>query len=587
MITELTIKNFAIIDEVRLEFLAPGLNVLTGETGSGKSIILGALACILGERASTDLVRQGADKCTVEAIIALPADSSAQVFLRESELEGECGELIIRRDIHADGKSRAFINGFTVPLAKLKDLGDRLVDLHGQHQHQSLLQAEAQMQWLDKMAGIEDQLREFGEAYHRYLNFLRERDSITQRERDRAQRLEFLRFQIDEIEAANFAPGEEESLEAERRRLSNMERWREAIGAALARISDDGAGDGGNFHTALGEAMRALQPVSDWDAQAREALDALSGAQSLITEAAMQLSAAIDRAGDDPERLAEVMQRLDVWQRLKRKFGSSFDAIMESLAAMQRERKELESAEERQGSLGAEIAALEKRLPEMAARLTAARSKAAASLQKQIDAELGELGMKGARMEFRLVPTARGSEIKTGCGAAHLTSHGAEAVEFFIATNPGEDPKPLRKIASGGEISRIMLALKTVLAGRDDIPSLVFDEIDVGLGGQTAAVVGEKLRRLAATHQVICITHFAQVAAHSGRHFAIEKSMREKRAVSEVRALAESSDRVEELARLLDGRIASDISRRHAAELLAACQQETSPSGKKKRKNEV
>lgn len=552
MLETLRIQHFALIDSLELE-LTPGFNVLTGETGAGKSIVLGALNLVLGARSSGDLVRAGAAKAHVEALFRV-RDLSPRLgqILSEHDIQLEGDELLLSRSVTPDGRSKAYVCGALTPVSVLAAIGDELVDLHGQHEHQSLLHPERQLDLLDG-AGSLDRLRKpVFDAVTRMRAIERQLAEVEQHDRDRARQIEFLRFELNEIETARLERGEEESLRERRSRIANAARIVEGAGKAYASLYDN---DGAAASDLAGAAARELQQLADVDAGLR----ALSvQAQGLLADLDALASEVLSLTGGveyDPEELEEINQRLTMLSTLKRKYGETIDAILKYADEARTKIGAYEQRDERIAQLRTELT--ESRLQAQAAAetLSAKRKAVAKRLEKQITATLQELGMKGAQFEARLE-------------SAPLGLAGLERAEFHLAANPGEKAKPLRTVASGGEVSRIMLALKAVFAEADQIPTLVFDEIDAGVGGVVANRVAEKLKALSAARQTICITHLPQIAVAADAHFHVSKSAAKGRTTTTVVRLADRP-RVEELARLLDGSV-SEVSVAHAQALLQA-----------------
>lgn len=551
MLTTLRIRNLALVVDLTVEFEA-GLNVLSGETGAGKSVILGALNLVLGQRADRSLLRSGAEACTVEAVFDVPGlRDLLDPFLIEHGLEpGESGQLLLKRIFTSAGANRQFVNGSPTTLDRLAALGDWLVDLHGPHEHQSLLQPSRQLAILDAFGGLEDRAKAFGELVRRRESVESARQALVVDERTYAQQLDLLRFQVQEIESARLEPGDEADLEAEHRRAGNAVRLRE-----LADRAGQALGEGEESAlVALGTLGRTLQELARLDPAASSLGDL--HAQSL--ETLRELQTALSRYGDrievDPARLVALEERLNLIQNLRRKYGATVAAVV---AYGEEARQRLDALEGRDGEvsrLEADAARLDAELAAAGAALTAARRKVIPRLAQAVRRELSDLGF--ARSHFDVALHALGSPAATG----------VDACEFLFAPNPGEPAHPLRGIASSGELARVMLALKTVLADQDAVPVLVFDEVDANVGGETARAVGDKMRRIARRHQVLCITHLAPVAAAGGVHFVVSKEVRDGRTESRVTRLAGDS-RVEELARMLGG--VSVASRRHAEELLA------------------
>ncbi|MCP4642825.1 MAG: DNA repair protein RecN [bacterium] len=550
MLETLHIKNYALIDEAEFDF-GPGFNVLTGETGAGKSIIVGALNLVLGARASGDAVRDGADRARVDAVFRIERPSRRlNALLKQRDIDTEDGELHLSRTVSAEGRSRAYAGGTLVPVSVLAEIGDELVDLHGQHEHQSLLKVDRQLGLLDAYAGTEDDAadvaRLVGEL-RRVENALAELETD---DRERARRMEFLRFEVSEIDSAQLETGEEETVRSRRNRITNAETIVECASHAYACLFE-------NEETAACESVAAaladLEQLAEVDESLKVLAERLESIRSDLEDVSKEVRAFTDDADFDPAELETLNQRLAAIAGLKRKYG---DSIEEILAYRERGAAELEQYDQR-----------DKRLEDMrhkrdmclehataaAKRLSAKRKTASRRLDKRVTSALQDLGMKGGTFETALTQVA-------------LSNDGVDRVAFLLCANPGEKLKPLRQVASGGEISRVMLAIKTVFAGADCIPTLIFDEIDSGVGGAVAKRVAARLDELARSHQTICITHIAQIASVAATHYQVLKASNKSRTQTRVARVSEEA-RVEELARLLDGSV-SDVSLDHARALL-------------------
>lgn len=551
MLESLHIQNYALIDDIELEF-GPGFNVLTGETGAGKSIIVGALNLVLGARASAEGVRDGADRARVDAVfrIGAPARDLAAA-LQESDIALEDGVLILSRVVTPDGRSRAYAGGVPVPLAVLAAIGDELVDLHGQHEHQSLLKPARQLDLLDGFAGAQQAAGAVAAAVSALRDVERDLAALEVDDRERARRVEFLQHEVREIETAGLHPGEEEESRERRDLLTNAERIFELSSRAYATLHER---DEGAVVDALDAASGDVEELARINNRFTSLAERLAEAREKIEDVAAELREFTTEIEFDPQELEDINARLTLISALKRKYGESIAAV---LAYGERAREEVaafEQRDERLAQLKRQRGALFEEGRRLAGELSEQRKKAARALDKQIAAALAELGMKGGRFETRF---ERGE----------LCSTGIDRVEFLLAANPGEPLKPLRHVASGGEISRVMLALKSVFAKADTIPTLIFDEIDAGVGGAVANKVAAKLAELAGSHQTICISHLPQIAAAAQTHFHVAKETQKKRTVTSVARIADE-DRVRELARLLDGSV-SAVSIEHARSLLA------------------
>jgi len=561
MLTTLRIKNLALVTDLTLE-LRPGCNVITGETGAGKSIILGALNLVLGERADRSLIRTGEESCSVEAVLdvrRLRPRSGAQplkAFLEENGLEPcEDHQLVLKRTFTAAGTNRQFINGSPTTLATLASLGEWLVDMHGPHDHQSLLHPARQLAILDAFGGLEADRAAFGELVRGRRALETEKAALIVDEKTYAQQLDLLRHQVQEISAARLQPGEDERVEADFHRASNAAKLLQLSQATLDVLSESDT----SLLTQAGAAGRLLAELQRVDPGAAHLVELHAQATELLRELQSAVSHYADKVEVDPARLAELEERLNLLHTLKRKYGATLAEVTAFGAEAQ---TRLASLEARDAELARLQAALEKsdaELQNAGKKLSAARRKIIPQLAKAVARQLGDLGFKQSKFDVAISPTASapGQVIKES---------GLDEVEFQFAPNPGEPAKPLRAIASSGEMARVMLALKTVLAAEDDIPVLVFDEVDANVGGETAHAVGQKMRQIATQRQVLCITHLPQVASAADAHYVVSKQVRNGRTISEI-TLLDRPARVTELARMLGGQ--SDAARQHAEALLA------------------
>jgi DNA repair protein RecN (Recombination protein N) len=561
MLKELSIRNLAIIDQLRVQF-GPGLNVLTGETGAGKSIVVDALNLALGERASGDLIRTGSDEAVVEAAFELNSHGPAVVrnILSGQGIEiGPDDDLIVRRLISASGKNKVYINGSLATLSTLASVGVHLADIHGQHEHQSLLVTDQQREMLDAFSGLLKLRDAFGSLYGRYKDLRRELADHEAGESEKAQREDLLRHQVNEIEAARLKDGEDDELAAEQRVMANAEKL-----AGLAASADAVLYSGeGSVLAGLKRALTSVRDIAVIDSTLEPVQELLDSGRAQIEEAARAVSAYAERVEIDPVRLEAIGDRLDLIQKLKRKYGSTIAEIVAFGGKAAGELSKIERSGEERERLRKEISGLRDHITARAGELTKKRTVAAKDLEKRVEAELGHLGMKRTTFQVRITQE-HGIDTNDGL---KVTAQGADRVEFVISPNPGEEPRPLARIASGGELSRIMLALKTILAEGDPIPTLVFDEVDAGIGGAVADEVGRKLRKIAGRRQVFCITHLPQIACMATSHFGVAKSVRRDRTSTEVRLL-EPQERVDEIARMLGGKSITDVTIRHAEELI-------------------
>jgi DNA repair protein RecN (Recombination protein N) len=561
MLKELNIKNFAIIDQLRVEF-APGLNVFTGETGAGKSIVVDALNLALGERASADLIRTGCQEAVVEAAFELNGHSSSGIaaILSEQGISANPGEdLIVRRVLATSGKNKIYINGSLANLSTLAALGVTLADIHGQHEHQSLLSLERQMEMLDSFGGLGGLRDALAQEYRRLQELRSELGGLEAGEREKAQREDMLRYQKNEIETARLKPGEDEALVQEQKLLANAEKL-----SGLSRAVDEALySSEGAALSDLKRAVTGMRELVAIDARLAAALELCEAGRVQIEEAAREVSAYAERVEFDPKRLEEIGDRLDLVQRLKKKYGGTIEEILEFGDKAAAELDRIERSGEEIGRLKGEIAGLRTELTKRAQELTRKRKIAAQDLEKKVVAELGHLGMKKTTFSVKITQEP-GEDTLDGF---KIGPRGADRIEFLISPNPGEEPKPLAKIASGGELSRIMLALKTILVEGDHIPTLVFDEVDAGIGGAVAEDVGRRLRRIAEKRQVFCITHLPQIASMATHHYGVAKSVKKERTSTDVTLLGRK-ERVDEVARMLGGKTITEATIQHAEEMI-------------------
>ena len=560
MLAELRIRNFAIIEEASLSF-GPGLNVLSGETGAGKTIILNALGLLLGARASPDLIRADAKEAVVEGLFELEGEIALPEPIAASRDDAH-RELLIRRIIAEGGRSRVYIDGELATVQALARIGAALVQVYGQHEQQSLLRVESHRGILDRFAGLDEPLAAYCDAYQQAQELSARLADLERRERERLELLELAGFRVAELERAEIAPREDEALSAERTVLANATK----LGTAAREAEQAIYGGDGSALEPVARAERQLEGAAALDPALKGALEMLASARANLEEAARTLDCYVERIEADPARLEQIESRLQLLSQLKRKYGGSLDSVLETLERSRAEIAELERVGVSKAEANAALTAALDDLATRARKLTAARARAAADLKRKVEAELRTLGMRAPVFEARIQPLARGD-----AGFMHhdqaLGPHGADAVEFHIAPNLGQPPMPLLRIASGGELSRVMLALKRLEAQRRGVATMIFDEVDAGIGGEVAMVVGRKLKELSRFHQILCVTHLAQIAAFADHHVVVEKEERRGSTRSRVTIL-EAGDRAEEIARMLGGAEITDKFRRAARELL-------------------
>jgi len=559
VLLELRIENLLLIERAELR-LGAGLNAITGETGAGKTVLAHSLDLLLGGKAKTQIVRPGAEEAWVEGVFALPEGLLEEPELAEiaERLPEGAEEITVGRRIGASGRTSAFIGGRSASAADLRALGSRLVAFYGQHEHRRLTLASAQLEILDGFAGPPQlELRErYRRAHGEATRIAGELAELREREGERERDLDLLRFELSEIDAAAPEAEEEEALETERLRLRHAEGLRAAAGRALAAISglDD---DAGGASTALGEADAGLAAVAGVDAELDSLAERVRGVAVELDDAASELRSYLETIEAEPGRLEQVEERLEALDRLKRKHGGTIASVLAHAERCRGEIERLDNAELHAGELASKLADAEAERATLAERLGAGRRAAAVALSDRVAEELAELAMDGARLEVALEPHPQG-----------FGPSGAETVELLVATNPGMPTSPLKDAASGGELSRIMLALSGLAIGEGE-RTLVFDEIDAGIGGNTARAVGERLRRLGEARQVICITHLPQVASLATTHFRIEKDSRGEEARTTVERVA-GDELVAEIVRMLGGERGDSTASRHAEELLKA-----------------
>ena len=559
MLLELRIRNFAIIEEARLEFGA-GLNVLSGETGAGKTIILSALGLLLGSRASPDMVRAGEKETVVDGLFELEGES-ALPELAERANDAARRELLVRRVIAEGGRSRALIDGELATVQGLAKIGAVLVQVYGQHEQQSLLRAEGHREILDRYIGLETPLASYRELYERAREIQLRLQDLNRRERERADLLELARFRVTELERAALAIGEDEELARERTVLANATRLAAAAGEAEQLLY----GADGAAIDRVASVQARLTEAAALDPKIAEVSEMIASARANLEEAARALGAYASKVEADPARLDEIENRLQELSRLKRKYGGSIATAVETLDRSRTEIAELESIGESKTQVEAELKAALDQLASQAKKLTSIRKSAATDLGRKMETELKTLGMRSPGFEPRL-----GSVGEEEAGFVHdgiaMGAAGSDTIEFQLSPNLGQPAMPLLRIASGGELSRVMLALKRLEAQRRGIATMIFDEVDAGIGGAVAQVVGRKLKQLSRFHQILCVTHLPQIAAFADRHFVVEKEERRGATKSRVTVLA-PADRTDEIARMLGGEV-SDKFRRAAKELL-------------------
>jgi DNA repair protein RecN (Recombination protein N) len=551
MLTELRIENFAIIDQLEIQF-QPGLAVFTGETGAGKSIIIDALETIMGNRADSTFIRSGSDRANVEATFHITEKIKAPIhaLLEGEELLDDPDYVTLGRELRRTGRNIARINGRSVNVSLLHEIGEYLVDIHGQSQHLSLLRVRQHLGLLDRYADTSALLTPYQETYKQLQELRRELESLRQNERDAARRADLLSYQIDEIDSAHLKKGEDDDVQEERNRLANAEGLASLSQEAL-QLLDEGNPESPAITDLLGEVVEALNNLARIDTTQTQTSSQAASLFEDVTELSRNLRDYLEGIEFNPKRLTQVEERIDLIQNLKRKYGDTIEAVLTFAERARGELDAITNAEERILALEVEQDELLEKLAKQGLALFEKRQKVADQLAKSIETELDDLRMAGARfqVDFERRPDPQGVALPDGERVA-FDANGLERVEFLIETNPGEGFKPLVKIASGGETARLMLALKNVLARADHVPTLIFDEIDQGIGGRVGTVVGKKLWQLTSQHQVLCITHLPQLAAFGQQHFQVQKHIEGGRTKTNVVQIA-GEDRLNELAQML------------------------------------
>ncbi|MGG5255119.1 DNA repair protein RecN [Neobacillus sp. SM06] len=552
MLSELSIKNFAIIEKLSISF-EKGLTVLTGETGAGKSIIIDAIHLLVGGRGSAEFVRHGEEKAEIEGLFQL--DSKQHACCKkalEFGIEIEDGMIVLRREISRSGKSVCRINGKLVTISTLRELGGTLVDIHGQHEHQELMDESNHLSLLDQFGfeEISPSLAEYQSVYHRYEQTLAKLKHLSENEQQMAHRLDLIQFQLDEIQNAQLKLNEDEQLIEERRKLSNFEKTYEAIQSGYSALQGEQKG-----LDWIGLVMGHLEAAASIDETYKDVFESVSNSYYVLEDVSRSLRNELDQLEYDPMRLNEIEERLTELNQLKRKYGQTIEEILEYAAKIEEEIETLQNKETHIGKLEKELASLQKDLTLEAKQLTDLRKKWADKLTKLIHKELKELYMAKTvfQIQFHVNP--------------HFTKNGADQVEFYLSTNPGEPLKPLSKIASGGELSRIMLALKSIFSKHQGVTSIIFDEVDTGVSGRVAQAIAEKIYKVSVDSQVLCISHLPQVAAMADTHLFIAKEIKGGRTKTSVTKLAED-EKIKEIGRMISGVEITDLTKQHAKELL-------------------
>ena len=553
MLLEIVVENYAVVERVRVRFHA-GLNLLTGETGSGKSIVVDALGLVLGGRASADMVRSDTERARVAAIFEVPKDSGLLGLLDQAGAPVEEGELLIEREVLAGGKSRAFLGNRPVTMALLREIAPFLADIHGQHEQQQLFSSAAQLQSLDEFAGLEGQREEVAGLFRRWKGIESSLEELNRSEQEKLRMADLWSFQRKEIDTAALHPGEDAQLEQERLVQRNMAKLQDNANAAYAALYEEQS----SVSTQLRTALKKVEELARIDASLHQVAETLQSAAIGVDDASDSIRDYMDKLEADPKRLDEIESRLALIERLKRKYGSSLDDVLAFLEDVRTKLEAIETAGDRRTKLEQDLARASGAYQERAAALTSARKAAADKLAKKVETELDSLALESAVFRIEVLQ-------------ANWSENGADRVEFLISANAGEEPRALEKVASGGELSRIALALKTSLGNRESASgvrrTLVFDEIDTGIGGGVAEAVGRKLKKLSSSNQVLCVTHLAQVAGFADHHYSVQKREVKGRTVAEIEELT-GDERTREIGRMLSGQKVTPEALKHAEQLI-------------------
>ena len=550
MLLNVHVKDLALIEDVDICF-DNGLNILTGETGAGKSIIIGSIGIALGAKAGRDLIRNGADYALVELVFSIDSEDTKSK-LKEMDINiDEDNQIIISRKI-MNGKSIIKVNGETTTASMLREIASLVIDVHGQHDYESLVHTEKHLEILDSFAGENNtKLKNETEVlYKEYKRVLKELSEFTNDEEQRARDLSFFEFELNEIEAAGLKTGEDEELEEEFKLMSHGRKIAETLSEVYNRLT----GDNANVSEMVGLSMKELSSISHLDERVGEFYETLGTIDSLCYELSKDMTDYLNRLDFNPERVEYVSDRLDTINKLKLKHGKTIEAILQKKENLSEKIDSLNNYEETRKQLETKLSEIKDRLEDKSCQLSMSRKKAATTLEKDIKKALMDLNFLEVKFKAEFSRTS------------DYTAKGTDEMEFMISTNPGEDIKPLAKIASGGELSRIMLGLKAVLADKDSVDTLIFDEIDTGISGKTAGMVADKMSVISSKHQVICITHLPQIAAHADRHYLIEKNVKNNHTFTDIRRLNEEES-VEELARMLGSTVITEATLDNAREL--------------------
>lgn len=566
MLSLLKIKNIALIDELQLEF-GKGLNLLTGETGSGKSIIVDSLGALTGERISSDLIKEGTNSAQIEGLFTFKANADLHEIFYESGIEIEDAseiDVIVRRELATSGRNRIFVNNQLVTSNTLKKIGAFLVDIHGQGEQTTLFSPANHLEILDEYAGLKTERGKLAEKFRRMAQIRTEIENLRDDEAQKLQLLDILQFQVDEIGRAKISIGEDENLEEEKRRLSNVEKLSTLSDESYALLYENEEAT----VTTLEKVVRRVTELAEYESSFGEYAESLATAQAVLEDLAFAVRDFRGSLEYSPERLEEIENRLAEIARLKRKYGGSIETVMQHFRESEDRLRNIETADLREEELRRELKTARDEYLNLAKDLHAKRERAARKFEKETEANLKAVALEKARFEVR-INAPNEAELSGEAADKSFTVKGFDALEFYFSANVGESPKPLARVASGGEASRLMLILKTTVKSKDAGKAVVFDEIDTGIGGRVAEAVGLKLKELAKTQQVLCVTHQPQVASLADQHFLVNKQMAKNRTEVSVRHLSEP-EQIEEIARMLAGEKITDTARQHAKEMIAA-----------------
>lgn len=561
MLVQLTISNFAIISQLEINF-EPGLNILSGETGAGKSIIISAVNLILGGRASADLIRSGCDEARVEALFSLPENPSIMELLADLGIPFD-GELLIKRTISREGRSRIMINGSMATLQMLSKVGVILISISGQHEHQLLLKPDNHLYILDDFGGLVEERMKLSESFDTYQSLIEDLHRLDREIKDSEERQELTRFQINEIDAPHIKEEEDGLLEEEKKRLQYAKQLLEIAAESYEMLYEKED----SVLSDLALCIKRIEKGAEVDERFSAIINTIMSAKVELEETALELRDLKKTIVIDPLRLEEVEERLQLLNRLKRKYGATLQDIMNFRDTLSKMIDNLDQKREERKRIKKDLKGMERDIISKASILSKKRKRVAKGLEKSVKSEIGLLDMGGTRFEVRFHSEGVGDEDDSGDGMKAIRAEGYDRVEFMLSPNIGEELRPLFRIASGGELSRIMLALKTILARTASVETVIFDEVDSGIGGATAEVVGEKLNSLADYHQILCITHLPQIASQGDTHFLVKKKVKERRTQTIISEL-DPEERVREIARLLGGKVISPQAIAHAKEML-------------------